>query len=203
VQLDAATPNAVVRCRRAPSDIEVLWRLARRVSEQFPIFQDPTIRVAEHRRAADAHDGRPLPAGRCPAWPEPGMSGCCVGGLSVSPALGEAMAEWILDGCRRLGPPLSSPPRALRRVAPTKSARAREPTSLPTRYRTGGRSQPPRDSRFTFPRCRHRVRADPAVDQPPLGVGEVASTPVPAALANAVFDATGCDCGPCRSGRSG
>jgi hypothetical protein len=26
------------------------------------------------------------------------MSGCCVGGLSVSPALGEAMAEWILDG---------------------------------------------------------------------------------------------------------
>ncbi len=29
------------------------------------------------------------------------------------------------------------------------------------------------------------------VDQPPLGVGEAASTPVPAALSNAVFDATG------------
>lgn len=28
-------------------------------------------------------------------------------------------------------------------------------------------------------------------DQPPMGVGEAASTPVPAALANAVFDATG------------
>ena len=26
------------------------------------------------------------------------MSGCCVGGLSVSPALGEAIAEWIGDG---------------------------------------------------------------------------------------------------------
>ena len=26
------------------------------------------------------------------------MSGCCVGGLSVAPALGEAIAEWILDG---------------------------------------------------------------------------------------------------------
>lgn len=29
------------------------------------------------------------------------------------------------------------------------------------------------------------------IDQPPLGAGEAASTPVPAALANAVFDATG------------
>ncbi|HSB43314.1 MAG TPA: hypothetical protein VLK28_15860, partial [Methylomirabilota bacterium] len=29
------------------------------------------------------------------------------------------------------------------------------------------------------------------LDAPPLGVGEAASAPVPAALANAVFDATG------------
>ena len=28
-------------------------------------------------------------------------------------------------------------------------------------------------------------------EQPPLGAGEAASSPVPAALANAVFDATG------------
>ena len=28
-------------------------------------------------------------------------------------------------------------------------------------------------------------------DQPPLGAGEAATAPVPAALANAVFDATG------------
>src|SRR5438552_4787224 len=32
-----------------PLDIEVLWRLARSVREQFPIFQDPALRVAEHR----------------------------------------------------------------------------------------------------------------------------------------------------------
>src|SRR5206468_10818992 len=32
-----------------PLDIEVVWRLARSVSEQFPVFQDPAIRVAEHR----------------------------------------------------------------------------------------------------------------------------------------------------------
>jgi len=81
-------------------DIEVLWRLARSVSEQFPIFQDPSIRVAEHRGGLptltmdDRYLAGPIP-GVAGAWV---MSGCCVGGLSVSPALGEAMAEWILEG---------------------------------------------------------------------------------------------------------
>lgn len=87
-----------------PLDIEVLWRLARSVSEQFPIFQDPTIRVAEHRGGLptltidDRYLAGPLP-GVAGAWV---MSGCCVGGLSVSPALGEAMSEWILDGAPKL-----------------------------------------------------------------------------------------------------
>ena len=36
-----------------------------------------------------------------------------------------------------------------------------------------------------------RARDDPAPREPPLGVGEAASSPVPAALGNAVFDATG------------
>ena len=40
----------------------------------------------------------PLP-GVAGAWV---MSGCCVGGLSVSPALGEAITEWILDGAPAL-----------------------------------------------------------------------------------------------------
>jgi glycine/D-amino acid oxidase-like deaminating enzyme len=87
-----------------PLDIEVLWRLARSVRDQFPIFQDPAIRVAEHRGGLPTltTDDRYL-VGRLPAvagaWV---MSGCCVGGLSVSPALGEAMAEWIVDGAPRL-----------------------------------------------------------------------------------------------------
>jgi glycine/D-amino acid oxidase-like deaminating enzyme len=85
-------------------DIEVLWRLARSVREQFPIFEDPTLRVAEHRGGLptltvdDRYLIGPLP-GVPGAWV---MSGCCVGGLSVSPALGEAMAEWILDGAPAL-----------------------------------------------------------------------------------------------------
>jgi glycine/D-amino acid oxidase-like deaminating enzyme len=87
-----------------PLDIEVLWRLARSVRDQFPIFQDPAIRVAEHRGGLptlttdDRYLMGPLP-GIAGAWV---MSGCCVGGLSASPALGEAMAEWILDGAPRL-----------------------------------------------------------------------------------------------------
>jgi glycine/D-amino acid oxidase-like deaminating enzyme len=87
-----------------PLDIEVLWRLARSVREQFPIFGDPAIRVAEHRGGLptlttdDRHLAGPLP-GVAGAWV---MSGCCVGGLSVSPALGEAMAEWIVDGAPAL-----------------------------------------------------------------------------------------------------
>ena len=82
----------------------MLWRLARSVSEQFPIFQDPSIRVAEHRGGLptlttdDRYLMGPLP-GVAGAWV---MSGCCVGGLSVSPSLGEAMAQWILDGAPAL-----------------------------------------------------------------------------------------------------
>ena len=87
-----------------PLDIEVLWRLARSVREQFPIFQDPGLRVAEHRGGLptltmdDRYLVGPLP-GVAGAWV---MSGCCVGGLSVSPALGEAIAGWIVDGAPAL-----------------------------------------------------------------------------------------------------
>src|SRR5215467_2593493 len=67
-----------------PLDIEVLWRLARSVSEQFPIFQDLAIRVAEHRGGLptltldDRYLAGPVP-GVDGAWV---MGGCCVGGLS-------------------------------------------------------------------------------------------------------------------------
>jgi glycine/D-amino acid oxidase-like deaminating enzyme len=87
-----------------PLDIGVLWRLAESVREQFPIFQDPATRVAEHRGGLptltidDRYLVGPLP-GVTGAWV---MSGCCVGGLSVSPALGEAIAQWIVDGAPAL-----------------------------------------------------------------------------------------------------
>jgi glycine/D-amino acid oxidase-like deaminating enzyme len=104
LQLDPAALPASFDMAELPLDIEVLWRLAASVREQFPIFQDPSIRVAEHRgglptiTADDRYLAGPLP-GVPGAWV---MSGCCVGGLSVSPALGEAMAEWVLDGATTL-----------------------------------------------------------------------------------------------------
>src|SRR6267378_5031403 len=104
LQVDAATLPPAFDMADLPLDIEVLWRLARSVREQFPIFQDPTIRVAQHRGGLptlttdDRYLVGPLP-GVAGAWV---MSGCCVGGLTVSPALGEAIAEWIVDGAPAL-----------------------------------------------------------------------------------------------------
>src|SRR5262245_39271295 len=104
MQVDVGALSPSFEMAELPLDVEVLWRLARSVSEQFPIFQDPTIRIAEHRGGLptltidDRYLVGPLP-GVPGAWV---MSGCCVGGLSASPALGEAIAEWIVDGAPAL-----------------------------------------------------------------------------------------------------
>ena len=104
VQIDAAALPPSFEIANLSLDVDVLWRLAGSVSDQFPIFQDPAIRVAEHRGGLptltmdDRYLVGPVP-GVAGAWV---MSGCCVGGLSVSPALGEAMAEWIVDGAPSL-----------------------------------------------------------------------------------------------------
>jgi len=140
LQLDAhALPDDVAAL---PLDIEVLWRLARRVAEQFPIFQDPAIRVAEHRGGLptlttdDRYLMGPLP-GVAGGWV---MSGCCVGGLSVSPALGEAMAEWILDGASALDLSEVSTARFAGRDLDERALRARCREAYATHYRAGVRT---------------------------------------------------------------
>jgi glycine/D-amino acid oxidase-like deaminating enzyme len=120
-----------------PLDVEVLWRLARSVREQFPIFGDPALRVAEHRGGLptltvdDRYLVGPLP-GVAGAWV---MSGCCVGGLSVSPALGEAMAEWILDGAPALDLSEVSTARFAGRALDEADLRARCREAYATHYR--------------------------------------------------------------------
>jgi glycine/D-amino acid oxidase-like deaminating enzyme len=121
-------------------DIDVLWRLARSVSDQFPIFQDPSIRVAEHRGGLptlttdDRYLVGPLP-GVAGAWV---MSGCCVGGLSVSPALGEALAEWIVDGAPAFDLSDISTARIAGRAFDEKELRDRCRHAYATHYRSSG-----------------------------------------------------------------
>jgi 4-methylaminobutanoate oxidase (formaldehyde-forming) len=79
-------------------DPAVLWRGADDVQEQLPILRRAAVR--EHRGGLPTMtaDGRHI------VGPAPGIdgfmvaSGCNVAGLSISPALGEEVAAWIVDG---------------------------------------------------------------------------------------------------------
>jgi glycine/D-amino acid oxidase-like deaminating enzyme len=90
-------------------DLTVLKRLAESVAPQFPAFRHLAVR--EHRGGLPTMTGD----GRHVIGPVPGVkglfvaSGCCVGGLSTSPALGEGLAELIVSG---------QPPEDLKPLAP-------------------------------------------------------------------------------------
>jgi glycine/D-amino acid oxidase-like deaminating enzyme len=79
-------------------DVSVVRRLAEQVVVQFPIFKD--IALQEHRGGLPTMtaDGEHV------LGPAPGvdglfvLGGCCVGGLSTAPALGELLADWIVQG---------------------------------------------------------------------------------------------------------
>jgi glycine/D-amino acid oxidase-like deaminating enzyme len=137
-------PATLADVAALPLDVEVLWRLARSVREQFPIFQDPTIRVAEHRGGLptlttdDRYLVGPLP-GVAGAWV---MSGCCVGGLSVAPALGEAMAEWIVNGAPALDLSEVSTARFAGRDLDEAALRARCRQAYATHYRAAEHATP-------------------------------------------------------------
>jgi len=84
--------------RDLPLDLSVLRGLADAVREQFPVFQD--VGVREHRgglptmTADGGHIVGPIPGVR-------GLyaaTGCCVGGLSISPIVGQLLAELIVTG---------------------------------------------------------------------------------------------------------
>ncbi len=83
-------------------DLEVLRGLADSVRDQLPVFArlGQGLALREHRgglptmTADGEHVVGPVPEVR-------GLfvaGGCCVGGLSIAPAIGEVLAEWILSG---------------------------------------------------------------------------------------------------------
>jgi 4-methylaminobutanoate oxidase (formaldehyde-forming) len=98
-----------------PLDADVLWRLARDVRRQLPVLLEAKVR--EHRGGLPTMtaDGQHI------VGPVPGVrgffvaGGCNVAGLSISPAIGDALAAWIVDG----EPPLDLAPLSITRFAGT------------------------------------------------------------------------------------
>jgi 4-methylaminobutanoate oxidase (formaldehyde-forming) len=85
-----------------PLDADVLWRLADDVRAQLPVLREAPVR--EHRGGLPTMtaDGQHI-VGPTPAADGFYIAGGCnVAGLSASPAIGEALAAWIVDGA----PPL-------------------------------------------------------------------------------------------------
>jgi len=96
--VDTATLPPAFQIADLPLDLAVLRGLIDEVGEHFPVLR--TARVAVHRGGLPTMtaDGRPL-LGRVPGLK--GLfvaSGCCVGGLGLSPAAGRALADLIVDG---------------------------------------------------------------------------------------------------------
>jgi len=108
---DMDTLGSRFHMKDMPLDAEVLWRAAREVRAQLPILLDAKIR--EHRGGIPTMTGD----GQHIIGPAPGAkgfffaSGCNVAGLSISPAIGEALATWIVEG----QPPMDLTPLSIAR----------------------------------------------------------------------------------------
>jgi glycine/D-amino acid oxidase-like deaminating enzyme len=98
LQLDMAKLPSAFHMDDLPLDVSVLHCLISQVVDQFPILRE--IAIKEHRgglptmTADGEHIVGPLPELR-------GFyvaGGCCVGGLSIAPILGDLLAEWIVSG---------------------------------------------------------------------------------------------------------
>jgi glycine/D-amino acid oxidase-like deaminating enzyme len=102
IQYDMGALPQSFEIKDLPLDLAVLQDLADSVREQFPVFAKlgGEIKVREHRgglptmTADGEHTVGPVSGVR-------GLfvaGGCCVGGLSIAPAIGEVLAEWVLTG---------------------------------------------------------------------------------------------------------
>ena len=96
--VDAAALPPAFQIADLTLDLGVLRGLLDEVAEHFPVLR--TAAVAVHRGGLPTMtpDGYPLlgPVGGLDGFHV--ASGCCVGGLTLSPAAGRALADLILDG---------------------------------------------------------------------------------------------------------
>jgi 4-methylaminobutanoate oxidase (formaldehyde-forming) len=109
VDVDALPPDFDIA--GTPLDAGVLRGLAEDVRRQLPVLSEAAVR--EHRGGLPTMtaDGQHL-VGPAPAAAGFFVAGGCnVAGLSISPAIGEALAAWIVDGA----PPLDLEPLSIAR----------------------------------------------------------------------------------------
>jgi len=98
VQYDMARLPADFGIEKLELDLSVLRRLAKSVEIQFPVFRDVAVQEYRGGLPTMTADGEHI------LGPAPGVrglyviGGCCVGGLTTAPALGELLAEWITQG---------------------------------------------------------------------------------------------------------
>ncbi len=110
---DMASLGPQFQVKDMPLDGGLLRRYAEDVKRQLPVLLE--ARVKEHRggiptmTADGQHIIGPAPAA-CGFY---FASGCNVAGLSISPALGEALAKWIMNG----KPPIDLQPLSIERFA--------------------------------------------------------------------------------------
>jgi glycine/D-amino acid oxidase-like deaminating enzyme len=113
LQIDMADVPAGFRIDDLPLDFAVLDRLIASVADQFPIFRDIAIREYRGGLPTMTADGEHI------VGPLPDLSGfyvaggCCVGGLTIAPIIGDLLASWIVSG---------EPPMDLSALSPARSA---------------------------------------------------------------------------------
>jgi glycine/D-amino acid oxidase-like deaminating enzyme len=95
-------------------DFAPLRRLTEEVRGEFPILQDAPVAEFRGGLPTMTADGVYLVDQVPGAQGFFVASGCCVGGLSISPAIGEALAAWVADG----QPPMDLSPYAITRFGP-------------------------------------------------------------------------------------
>jgi len=79
-------------------DIGVLRSLVEEVADHFPLLRDAPVAIHRGGLPTMTPDGMPILGAVHGADGFYVASGCCVGGLSLSPAAGRALADLILDG---------------------------------------------------------------------------------------------------------
>ncbi len=114
LQVDERALSAEFQIADLALDLAPLRQLTDAVGDQFPALAGADIAEFRGGLPTMTADGRhivdrvPGVAGFFVA------SGCCVGGLSISPAIGEVLADWVVDG----QPPLDLSPLSLTRFGP-------------------------------------------------------------------------------------